>query len=220
MAPEGHDESSRRSEAQATEVGVTPRPEIVSTDDGQAAKPPEAAGSRRLRSSLSRERSGPIGIASGDFATPSVRRRTTTQPRGTPIAGVPLDLDPPLSAPVAPAPAPEPLPAGATPVDLVDARASGRTPAPPPVPMDGPFGAMEGFGGDLGNEAAVLAAEAAAVRALDSGPMTPLPEVAPTAPTPHPRSPPRRPRPRSTSSSRRPRRRSPMQRLPRPRPPR
>jgi len=165
---------------------VTPRPEIVSTDDGQAAKPPEAAGSRRLRSSLSRERSGPIGIASGDFATPSVRRRTTTQPRGTPIAGVPLDLAPPLSAPVAPAPAPEPLPVGATPVDLVDARASGRTPAPPPVPMDGPFGAMEGFGGDLGNEAAVLAAEAAAVRALDSGPMTPLPEVAPTAPTPPP----------------------------------
>jgi SAM-dependent methyltransferase len=185
MAPKGHDESSRRSEAQAAEVGVTPRPEIVSTDDGQAAKP-QAAGSRRVHSSLSRERSGPIGIASGDFATPSVRRRTTTQPRGTPIAGVPLDLDPPLSAPVAPAPAIEPLPVGATPVDLVDARASGRTPAPPPVPTDGPFGAMEGSGGDLDNEAAVLAAEAAAVRALDSGPMTPLPEVAPTAPTPPP----------------------------------
>ncbi len=191
MAPKSHDESSRRTEAQAAEVGVTPGAEIVSTDDGQAAKRREAAGGRRVRSSLSRERSGPIGIASGDFATPSVRRRTTTQPRGTPIAGVPLDLDPPLSSPVAPLAAPEPLPVGAlpvgaTPVDLVDARASGRTPAPPPVPSDGPFGAMDGTGGDLDNEAAVLAAEAAAVRALDSGPMTPPPEVAPVAPTPPP----------------------------------
>src|SRR5450755_3647309 len=191
MAPKSHDESSRRTEAQAAEVGVTPGAEIVSTDDAQAAKRREAAGGRRVRSSLSRERSGPIGIASGDFATPSVRRRTTTQPRGTPIAGVPLDLDPPLSSPVAPLAAPEPLPVGAlpvgaTPVDLVDARASGRTPAPPPVPSDGPFGAMDGTGGDLDNEAAVLAAEAAAVRALDSGPMTPPPEVAPVAPTPPP----------------------------------
>ena len=29
-----------------------------------------------------RERSGPIGISSGDFSTPVVRKRTTTQPRG------------------------------------------------------------------------------------------------------------------------------------------
>jgi SAM-dependent methyltransferase len=90
-----------------------------------------------------------------------------------------------LSAPISPVVAAEPPPLGATPVDLVDARGSGRTPSPPPAPSEGPFSTQETAAGDLDNEAAILAAEAAAVRALDSGPMTPLPEVA-SAPTPPP----------------------------------
>jgi SAM-dependent methyltransferase len=180
-----HDESSRIAEAQAAELGATPAPELVSADDTQSGKLREVGAGRRVRTGVPRERSGPIGIASGDFATPSVRRRTTTQPRGTPAAGLPLNLDPPLSAPIRPAVAAEPPPLGATPVDLVDARGSGRTSSPPPAPSEGPFNTQETPAGDLDNEAAILAAEAAAVRALDSGPMTPLPDVA-SAPTPPP----------------------------------
>ena len=181
-----HDEPSRGSEAQAPDAVVTPAPEIASSENGQGVKRREAPVGRRVRSGASRERSGPVGIASGDFATPSVRRRTTTQPRGTPAVGPPADLDPLLFPAAGPTPPAEPLPSGAAPVDLVDARASGRTSAPPPVPADSPFGTTESAEGDLDSAAAVFAAEAAAVRAFDSGPMTPLPDVAPLAPTPPP----------------------------------
>src|SRR5450631_4773109 len=114
MVSKSHDETSRTTAS--PEDQATPAP---TAEDLQSTKlAVTAAGVRRPRvgSAVARERSGPIGIASGDFATPSVRRRTTTQPRGTPIAGVPLDLDPPLSSPVAPLAAPEPLPVGALPV--------------------------------------------------------------------------------------------------------
>jgi SAM-dependent methyltransferase len=184
-----HDESSRQAAAEAAAAVVTPAPEpLAATEETPANQPPAAA--RRLRTAVPRERSGPIGIASGDFATPSVRRRTTTQPRGTPIVGVPKDVEAPLSAPIPPpAPGPTPplltqeaAPLGATPVDLVEPRSVDRTPPPPPAPMDSPFAGPESGGSDLDNEAAVLAAEAAAVRVLDSGPLTPLPEVTAAAP--------------------------------------
>jgi SAM-dependent methyltransferase len=191
-----HDESSRQAAAEAAEAAeavVTPAPEpAAATDEALVAKQASAA-ARRVRTAVPRERSGPIGIASGDFATPSVRRRTTTQPRGTPIVGVPKEVDAPLSAPIPPptsGPTPPPLPPeevaplGATPVDLVEPRSVDRTPSPPPAPMDSPFAGPESGGSDLDSEAAVLAAEAAAVRALDSGPLTPLPEVIAAAPPP------------------------------------
>ena len=47
----------------------------------------DGATPRRVRSAGPRERSGPIGISSGDFSTPLVRKRTTTQPRGVPVVG-------------------------------------------------------------------------------------------------------------------------------------
>jgi SAM-dependent methyltransferase len=166
------DESSRRLEAQGPE-GAAPDPVDNSGHDGLSAK--ETALGRRPRPGVPPERSGPIGIASGDFATPSVRRRTTTQPRGTPAIGlspalsdVPLPLDEArLSAAV---------PVGATPVDLVDPASIRQTPDAP-LAADSPFHGSPSSSEDLDNEAAVLAAEAAAVRALDSGPMTPLPEL-------------------------------------------
>jgi len=226
-------------------------------DSGQAGKRKD--GLRRSRPGIPRERSGPIGIASGDFATPSVRKRTITQPRGTPALGVPVLPTPqpaivvgpagqgtpapgmttaappratpapavvtptpapvaaaPTPAPVAAAPTPAPLPEpltpppdaapspdpvalatagatpapvrsdvlGATPVDLVDGT-SGQGALPPPLPSDNPFGGATPSG-DLDTEAAVLAAEAAAVRALDSGPLTPPPELNIPGPTPPP----------------------------------
>jgi SAM-dependent methyltransferase len=183
-----HDESSRQAAAEAAAAVVTPAPEpVAATEETPVAKQPPAA-ARRVRTTVPRERSGPIGIASGDFATPSVRRRTTTQPRGNPIVGVPKEAEPPLSAPIPPPPGPTPpplpqeaAPLGATPVDLVEPRSVDRTPSPPPVPLDSPFAGPESGGSDL-DEAAVLAAEAAAVRALDSGPLTPLPEVIAAAP--------------------------------------
>jgi len=182
-----HDESSRRSEAPAADGGVTPGPDQIPADGlAGAAKRPAPVAARRVRSAPQHERSGPIGIASGDFATPSVRKRTITQPRGTPVAGVPLNLDPPLPLPVSPPVPAEPPAMGATPVDLVEARGSGRTPSPPPIPSESPFNLTEAGQGELDNESAVLAAEAAAVRALDSGPMTPLPEVILAPPTPLP----------------------------------
>jgi SAM-dependent methyltransferase len=113
----------------------------------------------RTRSSAGRqprgERSGPIGISGGDFATPTARKRTTTQPRGVPVLG--------------------------------NAAPSNGT--PPPVAREGalpetPFGVPAGDAlGDAANE---LAAEAAAVRALDSGPLTPPPTVEDPGPTPPP----------------------------------
>jgi SAM-dependent methyltransferase len=188
-----HDESSRQAAVEAAEAVVTPAPEPVAAPEETpvAKQPPVAAAARRVRTAVPRERSGPIGIASGDFATPSVRRRTTTQPRGNPIVGVPKEAEPPLSAPIPPPPGPTPpplpqeaAPLGATPVDLVEARSVDRTPSPPPGPLDSPFAGSDSGGSDLDNEAAVLAAEAAAVRALDSGPLTPLPEVTTAAQPP------------------------------------
>jgi len=61
----------------------------------------DGATPRRVRSAAPRERSGPIGISSGDFSTPLVRKRTTTQPRGVPVVGgkAPASsLDEPVSA--------------------------------------------------------------------------------------------------------------------------
>jgi SAM-dependent methyltransferase len=244
-----HDESSRR----PVEGDQTPVPVAVPTD--------ESAQSGKRKESLRRvprERSGPIGISSGDFATPTVRKRTITQPRGTPALGVAVQPPPraivvgppvpsqaktpapstpvpttpvPAAAPVAeatPAPTPPVVPAaaatpppvaeaaltpppdsgapldpvalasagatpppvraevlGATPVDLVDGT-SGQGSLPPPLPTDNPFGGAAPPTGDLDTEAAVLAAEAAAVRALDSGPLTPPPELNLPGPTPPP----------------------------------
>jgi SAM-dependent methyltransferase len=103
------------------------------------------------------DRSGPIGISGGDFATPSARKRTTTQPRGLPA------LQPPAAA------------TNGTPPPV--ARADGAQP-------ESPFGASVAT--DLGDAASQLAAEAAAVRALDSGPLTPPPTLNDPGPTPPP----------------------------------
>jgi SAM-dependent methyltransferase len=120
---------------------------------GSTGEPP------RTRSSVGKqvraERSGPIGISGGDFATPTARKRTTTQPRGVPVLG---------NAPT-------------------------KNGTPPPTARDGalpesPFVAPPV--GELGDAASRLAAEAAAVRALDSGPLTPPPSVADPGPTPPP----------------------------------
>jgi SAM-dependent methyltransferase len=128
--------------------------------ENELTPPPSATA--RTRSSVGRqargERSGPIGISGGDFATPTARKRTTTQPRGVPV----------LSPPVA------------------------KNGTPPPVARDGampesPFGAPEpGDPRDAGDSASQLAAEAAAVRALDSGPLTPPPVADDPGPTPPP----------------------------------
>jgi SAM-dependent methyltransferase len=52
---------------------VTPPPTVARTRS--------SGGARQARG----DRSGPIGISGGDFATPSARKRTTTQPRGLPV---------------------------------------------------------------------------------------------------------------------------------------
>jgi SAM-dependent methyltransferase len=195
-----HDDSSRASKDDARGAKVAGDAKKVTVD---------GATPRRVRSAGPRERSGPIGITSGDFSTPLVRKRTTTQPRGVPVVGnqvVPAapSLDEPVKAaipddavdddPITPPPEPAaepvsedtlqiapPAAVGATPAAPVDAIpvAMPTRPAPPPVPSDDdPFSP----GGpaprvDIDAEAALLAAEAAAVRALDSGPLTPPPEV-------------------------------------------
>ena len=96
----------------------------------------DGATPRRVRSAGPRERSGPIGISSGDFSTPLVRKRTTTQPRGVPAVGAKApasSLDEPVSAATAddsaefeeqPTPAPETTDmgvVGAMPSNPVDA---------------------------------------------------------------------------------------------------
>jgi SAM-dependent methyltransferase len=112
------------------------------------------------RGRSTRDRSGPISVSGGDFATPTTRKRTTTQPRGLPVVRVPV----------------EPVNNG----------------TPPPVPVaagaqpEAPF--MAPSSAELGDSANRLAAEAAAVRAFDSGPLTPPPEV--QAPDPGPTPPP------------------------------
>jgi SAM-dependent methyltransferase len=194
-------------------------------DDSRASKDPtrgskvgdakkviaDGATPRRIRQTGPRERSGPIGISSGDFATPTVRKRTTTQPRGVPVVGgksPPPSLDEPVTAasdatppepepqpeiqPDVPdegpvTPAPEPLaaamativgamPAAADALDAVPVAMPIRPP-PPPVGEESPFGGGASARLDMDAEAAALAAEAAAVRALDSGPLTPPPEL-------------------------------------------
>ena len=148
-----------------------------------------------------RERSGPIGISSGDFSTPLVRKRTTTQPRGIPVVGgkAPGSLDEPVSAATAddsaefeeqPTPVPEKTDmgvVGAMPSNPVDAIPVAMPVRPPPPPLPGdddPFAGGVPARVDIEAEAAALAAEAAAVRALDSGPLTPPPEVLSSAAAP------------------------------------
>jgi len=207
----------------------------------------DGATPRRVRSAGPRERSGPIGISSGDFSTPVVRKRTTTQPRGVPVVSVnptpapsldqpvtasadaaPVDdfedqvTPAPAVAPSALAPAPEaetdhglgamlvaePTPApelppafeppaafegpvepvvGAMPASAVEAIPVAmpiRPPLPPTAGDDDPFAGGSPARLDIDAEAAALAAEAAAVRALDSGPLTPPPEVVSAPGTP------------------------------------
>ena len=148
--------------------GVTPPPTRTGPAKTETKPAADAAkAGARPRAAVPRERSGPIGISKGDFATPIVRRRTTTQPRGIPVVGG--------AAPAA-APAAE---IGAVP-EVEQARPAAPSPPPPPshsASEDGPFGSPGGARPDLATEAAALAAEAAAVRALDSGPLTPPPEL-------------------------------------------
>jgi SAM-dependent methyltransferase len=125
-----------------------------------AAAPVPAHTRSSAAKSVRAERSGPIGISGGDFATPSSRKRTTTQPRGVPVLG--------------PATAATPATVGnATPAPLV-------TGAQPEAPFARPTFA------ELGDAASQLAAEAAATRALDSGPLTPPPTLDDPGPTPPP----------------------------------
>ncbi len=208
-----HDENSRPSVSPDDQA--TPAPVAEDLQSAKLAITSGAARRPRVGSAVSRERSGPIGIASGDFSTPSVRRRTITQPRGTPAVGVPLSLpivaepepaepepaepepakpqsaEPALLEPATataplpvqhPSPAETPPPVGATPVDLVDGGISGQASGAAPPAADSPFGATP-----VDGEASALAAEAAAVRALDSGPLTPPPELVHADPTPPPR---------------------------------
>jgi SAM-dependent methyltransferase len=201
VVSKAHDETSRTTISPDDQA--TPAPAAEDIQGAKLAMASGAARRPRVGSAVPRERSGPIGIAGGDFSTPTVRRRTITQPRGTPAAGIPLSLpmvpvpDPAepeqaetpaverAAAPPAPAPPPAPvetpLPVGATPVDLVDGGLSGQSAEAPPPPTDSPFGSTP-----VDGEASALAAEAAAVRALDSGPLTPPPEVASAGPTPPP----------------------------------
>jgi len=191
----GHDDSSRASKEPAREAKV----------DGEVKKVVEGATPRRVRAAGPRERSGPIGITSGDFSTPLVRKRTTTQPRGVPVLGnqptpapsldepvraavVDEVEDEPITPPPEPVAAPEetsqgvpPASVGALPLGSVDAVPVAMPIRPPPPPLvqgdEDPFSTAPPAGIDIDAEAALLAAEAAAVRALDSGPLTPPPEV-------------------------------------------
>jgi SAM-dependent methyltransferase len=209
-----HDDSSRASKDPTRGGAKEPG------DVKDVKKVPDGATPRRVRPTGPRERSGPIGITSGDFATPMVRKRTTTQPRGIPVLGAPAptsspSLDEPVTASVdtVPAefedqatPAPEPVPApspaavvGAVPSsDALDAIPVAMPVRPPPPPLPGdddPFAGGAPARVDIDAEAALLAAEAAAVRALDSGPLTPPPEVLPAPKTPAAESAPETPTP-------------------------
>ena len=139
-----HDDSSRAPKDQ-THGAKTP---------ADPKKAVEGATPRRVRAGGPRERSGPIGITSGDFSTPLVRKRTTTQPRGTPILGnavlPPPSLDEPVKAtapesiedePVTPPPEPAAAPTpevetavGALPSAPVDALPVAMPIRPPPPP--------------------------------------------------------------------------------------
>jgi SAM-dependent methyltransferase len=169
------------------------KPDDHSSRTGDGKPPAVSKVGARVRTTVPRERSGPIGISSGDFATPVVRKRTTTQPRGLPVVGGPAPTptsadtsgvqvkDGAADAPPAPL---ERTNQGAVPVDLVDAPAGAQR-ARPPAPTssdDSPFVAPAPVTAEQISEAAALAAEAAAVRALDSGPLTPPPELSSQAP--------------------------------------
>jgi SAM-dependent methyltransferase len=184
--------------------------------DGTTPPPARAAGTpkavdaakagARPRAAVPRERSGPIGISKGDFSTPIVRRRTTTQPRGIPVlsagaagAAATAAADAAAAdAAAADAAAADAARDGAGAADagvagaaVGDAPVSGAAAAVGAVPAveqarpahpghpgdDGPFAAPGAARSELVSEAAALAAEAAAVRALDSGPLTPPPEL-------------------------------------------
>jgi SAM-dependent methyltransferase len=139
--------------------------------ESQATPPPTVTPPPRARSVVARpprgDRSGPIGISGGDFATPTARKRTTTQPRGLPVVG---------AAPAAPTEPPA-APTNGTPTPPPVARIEGAQPESPfTVPATG----------EVGDAASQLAAEAAAVRALDSGPLTPPPTLDDPGPTPPP----------------------------------
>ncbi len=114
------------------------------------------------------DRSGPIGISGGDFTTPTARKRTTTQPRGLPVVS------------------PQELVAHdhRTPPPVAHDNGTPRPVAREGALPDAPFAAPSTT--DLGDSASRLAAEAAAVRALDSGPLTPPPVVDDPGPTPPP----------------------------------
>ena len=225
----GHDEPTRKTAARGSgsDDAMTPGPAHgvpSSGADGVVVAQVAAAASRRQRAGVPHERSGPIGIASGDFSTPTVRRRTTTQPRGVPVLDKAI-TPPPASTPEVPSPDPvaatlTPAPEAAVeaggaaqaPVDPAEATltpapqmpealgaqpvAFAGAPPPPPTGEDSPFVSPRAAQGDLDGEAAALAAEAAAVRALDSGPLTPPPELLtsrsatppPRIPTPEPQS--------------------------------
>jgi SAM-dependent methyltransferase len=122
--------------------------------------PRTRTGSDAARARPPRERTGTIAISGGDFATTATRKRTTTQPRGLPVVTVPVDSTP----------------------------ANNGTPPPqvgaPGAQPEAPFGAPAS--GELGDTAHRLAAEAAAARALDSGPLTPPPELSDSDPGPTP----------------------------------
>jgi len=90
VVSKAHDETSRTSAS--ADDQATPAPTGEDLQSAKLAMTPGAVRRPRVGSAVPRERSGPIGIASGDFSTPSVRRRTTTQPRGTPAAGIPLSM--------------------------------------------------------------------------------------------------------------------------------
>jgi len=159
-----------------------------------------------MRSAGPRERSGPIGISSGDFSTPLVRKRTTTQPRGVPAVGgkPPASLDEPVTADSAgmpdeiedavtpPPQTTETTDMGAVPANALDAPPSAMPTRPPPPPVsadESPFGGGSAGSVDNDAEAAALAAEAAAVRALDDGPQTPPPELVSALPDARPAAP-------------------------------
>ncbi|HVZ74854.1 MAG TPA: methyltransferase domain-containing protein [Polyangia bacterium] len=150
---------------------LTPPP-VVRAPSSAASVPSSrarTANENAARGRVPRERTGPISVSGGDFATPSVRKRTTTQPRGLPVVKIPTE--PPAEVSVG---TPQPVPASA---------------APPGAVPEAPFAppAVE----DLSDAANRLAAEAAAVRALDSGPLTPPPDLGPdVAADPGPTPPP------------------------------
>jgi SAM-dependent methyltransferase len=135
---------------------ITPPPTARSTaSQGSVSRPRPGNDAGRARGT--RDHSGPISVSGGDFATPTSRKRTTTQPRGLPV--VKLPGEPTIERPEAPVEArngtPQPQLSGALP--------------------EAPFASPTS--GELGDAANRLAAEAAAVRAFDSGPLTPPPEL-------------------------------------------